>query len=129
MNEENLWVSLQLSTLQDSFFVDEPDYSNVPEIKNHDQEHTVYGKHEENILLDAPTPLGKRIIITHYFDASLMHNVLSRKAVASICVFYNKIPVDWYYKQQSISEIATYGSKFLSGRKYCEKIIDHRSYL
>ena len=63
------------------FCVDEPDYSNVPGIKNHDWEHSVYGKHEEVILIDAPPPLGKRIVLTHYFDASLMHDVLSGKAV------------------------------------------------
>ena len=51
--------------------VDEPDYLNVPGIKNHDWEHTVYGKHEEDVPIDAPPPLGKRTILTHYFDASL----------------------------------------------------------
>ena len=103
------------------FCVDEPDYSNAPAIKNHDLEHTVYGKHEEDILLDAPPPLGKRIILTYYFDASLMHDVLSGKAVTGVCTFYNKTPVDWYYKQQSTSQKATYGAEFLSGRTCCEK--------
>ena len=111
------------------FLVDEPDYSNIPTIKNHDWEHTVYGKHEEDILLDAPLPLGEGIILTQYFDASLMHDVLSGKAVTGICTFYNKTPVDWYYKQQSTSETATYGAEFLSGRTCYEKIIDHRLYL
>ena len=39
------------------FRVDEPDYLNVPNIKNHDWEHTVYGKHEEDMRIDAPPPL------------------------------------------------------------------------
>ena len=54
----------------------------------------MYGKHEEDIPLDAPTSLGKRIGLTHYFDASLMYDVLSGKAVTGICTFYNKTPVD-----------------------------------
>ena len=58
-----------------------------------------------------------------------MHDVLSGKAVMGVCIFYNKTPVDWFCKQQSTSENATYGAKFLSGRKVCDKIIDHRSYL
>ena len=111
------------------FCVDKPDYSNVPGIQNHDWEHSVYGKHEEDVPNNAPTPLGKRIVLTHYFDASLMHDVLFGKAVTSICTFSNKTPVDWFCKQQSTSETATYSAEFLSGRKVCEQIIDHRTYL
>ena len=59
------------------FCVDELDYSNRPDIKNHDWEHTVYGKHEEDVLIDAPPSLGKKIILAHYFNVSLMHDVLS----------------------------------------------------
>ena len=40
------------------FRVDEPDYSNVPGIESHDWEHTVYGKYEEDVPIDAPKPLG-----------------------------------------------------------------------
>ena len=109
------------------FRVNEPDYSNVPEIKDHSWEHSVYGKHEEDAPIDAPTPQGKRIILTHYFDASLMHDVLSGKAVTGVCTFYNKTPVDWFYKQQSTSETATYGAEFLFGKKFARRslIIDH----
>ena len=81
------------------FQVDEPDYSNVSDIKNHGWEHTIYGKHLEDVPIDAsPLPLGKRIVLTHYFGASLMHDVLSGKAVTGVCTFYNKTPVDWFYK-------------------------------
>ena len=111
------------------FRVDEPDYSNVPPIQDHDWEHSVYGQHEEDIAENLPEPLGKRIVLTHYFDASLMHDVLSGKAVTGICTFYNKTPVDWYCKQQATSETATYGAEFLSARKCFEMIIDHRAYL
>ena len=64
--------------------MNKPDYSNVPEIPDHDWEHSVYGKHEEDITKDAPEPLGKRIILTHYFDASFMHNILSGNAVTGV---------------------------------------------
>ena len=49
--------------------------------------------------------------------------------MTGVCTYYNKTPVNWFCKQQSTSETATYGAKFLSGRKVCKKIIDHRSYL
>ena len=80
------------------FCVNEPDYSNIPPIPNHDWAHTVYGKHEEDIHVDAPPPLGKRIVLTHYFHASLMHDLLSRIAVTGVSTLYNKISVDWYNK-------------------------------
>ena len=99
------------------------------QVSSHDWEHSVYGKHENDIPTNAPPPLGKRIVLTHYFDASLMHDVLSGKAVTGVCTFYQKTPVDWFCKQQSTSETATYSAEFLSGRKVYEKIIDHRSYL
>ena len=99
-----------------TFGVDEPDYLSVPGIKDCDWEDSVYGQHEEDVPLNAPPPLGKHIIITHNFDASLMHDVLSGKAVIGTVQFYNKTPIDWYCKKQEISETATSGAEFLSGR-------------
>ena len=72
----------------------------------------MYRKHEEYFAKNIPEPLGKRIVLAHYFDASLIHGILSRKAVTGLCMFYNKTPVDWYCKQQSTSKIATYDAKF-----------------
>ena len=48
----------------------------------------------------------------------MMYDVLSRKTVTGVCMFYNKTSINWYYKQQSTSETAVYGAEFLSGRKY-----------
>ena len=89
------------------FRVDEPDYSNVPPIPDHDWAHTVYGKRKEDIPLDAPPPLGKRIVLTYYFNGSLMHDILSGRAVTGVSTFYNKTPTNWYCKQQSASVTAT----------------------
>ena len=111
------------------FRVDEPDYSGIPPMPPYDWSHSVYGNPTEDIPKDAPTPLGKRIVLTHYFDANLMHDVLSGKAVTGVVHFYNKTPVDWYSKKQSTTETATYGSEFLACRTCFEQIIDHRQYL
>jgi hypothetical protein len=43
---------------------------------DYDWEHSVYGNPTEDIPADASTPLGKQIILTHYFDVNLMHDVL-----------------------------------------------------
>ena len=90
---------------------------------------SAYRSPKENIPLDAPPPLGKQIVLTHYFDANLMHDVLSGKAVTGILYFYNKTPIDWYSKKQSTTETATYGSEFVSCRTCFEQIIDHRNFL
>ena len=111
------------------FRVDEPDYSGTPPMPPYDWSHSVYGNPTEDIPKDAPPPLGKRIVLTHYFDANLMHDVLSGKAVTGVVHFYNKTPVDWYSKKQSTTETATYGSEFLACRTCFEQIIDHRQYL
>ena len=88
------------------------------------------GKHEEDIPANAPPPLGKERVLTHHFDASLIYDdVLSGNTMTCACMFCNKTPVDWYCKQQSTTKTTTYGAKFLSGRKCCENIIDHRLYL
>jgi hypothetical protein len=56
---------------------------------DYDWEHSVYGNPTEDIPADAAPPLGKQIVLTHYFDANLMHDVLSRKAVTGVVHFYN----------------------------------------
>ena len=63
------------------FRTEEPEMSQFDNKTNFDWSNTVYGDHTEELPHDAPTPLGKRITLTHYFDANLMHDVLSGKAV------------------------------------------------
>ena len=77
-----------------------------------DREHSVYGNSNKEIPRDAPPPLGKWIVITRYFDANLMHDILSGKAVTGVVHFYNKTAVNWYCKKQSTTETTTYGSEF-----------------
>jgi hypothetical protein len=84
------------------FHVDEPDYSGIPEIPDYDWEHSVYGNPTEDIPADTSPPLGKQIILSHYFDANLMYDVLSGKAVTGVAHFYNKTPVDWYCTKNNL---------------------------
>ena len=112
------------------FRTDEPDFSSVPEPPSFEEwRDTAYGHHEEDLPPDAPPPLGKRVILSHYYDASLMHDVLNGKAVTGILHFYNKTPIDWHCKKQATSETATYGSEFMACRTCLEQVIDHRNYL
>ena len=112
------------------FRTGEPDYSDLPDILDYDDwRDTAYSHHSEEIPTNAPVPLGKRVVLTHYYDASLMHDVLSGKAVTGVLHLYNKTPIDSYSKKQTTTETATYGSEFVACRTCIEHTIDHRNYL
>ena len=53
----------------------------------------VYEEFEEEIPQDAPMPYGKKVTLIHYFDANLMHDVLSEKSVTGCVQFANKTPI------------------------------------
>ena len=108
------------------FRTEEPDVSYF-DSKEFDWSSTVYGKHQEEIPIDAPTPLGNRVTLIHYFDANLMHDVLSGKSVTGCVHLANKTPIMWYSKKQATSETATYGAEYIAGRTCIEQIIDLRT--
>ena len=110
--------------------MDEPDFSTVPEPTDFKEwRDTAHGHHDEDIPSDAPPPLGKRVILSHYYDASLMHHVLNGKAVTWILYFYNKTPIDWFCKKQATAETTTYKAEFSACQTCLEQVIDHRNYL
>ncbi len=53
---------------------EEPDYSDLPE-QELDWTCSVYGDIKEEIPSDIPTPLGKPVVLSHYVDANLMHDL------------------------------------------------------
>ena len=111
------------------FRVDEPDLSKISPIPPFEWKYTPYRNPKEDILKDSPVPQGKKIILTHYFDANLTHDILSGKSVTGVIHFWNKTPMDWYSKKQSTAKTATYGSEFLANRTCFEQAIDHHNYV
>ena len=107
------------------FRTDESNFEGL-EVKKYDWSNTPYGNPSEEIPKDAPTPLGKRVVLTHYYDANLMHDVLSGKAVTGCLHFYNKTPIDSFSKLQVTTETATYGSEFVAARTCIEQIARHQ---
>jgi hypothetical protein len=107
------------------FRAHEPDYSDLPNVK-HKWDASVYGDVEEELPYKAPPPLGKQVILTHYVDANLYHNVLTGRSVTGVLHFLNGTPIDWYSKKQATVESATYGSEFVAARTCVEQIIDLR---
>ena len=55
---------------------EEPDYSQLVDVE-YDWMYSVYGDVCELLPEDAPTPLGKPIVITTYVDANLYHCLLT----------------------------------------------------
>ena len=58
------------------FRVEEPDLSYLDNSIQQDWSQSVYGEHVEDLPDDMPIPLGKKVTLTHWFDANLMHDVL-----------------------------------------------------
>jgi hypothetical protein len=79
---------------------EEPDYSDLPEIK-HDWSRSVYGEVSEVVPTDAPEALGNHVTATHYIDANLIHCLVTGRSVTACLHMLNKTPVDWFSKKQS----------------------------
>jgi hypothetical protein len=107
---------------------DEPDYSSLPE-QEFDWAQSVYGNVSELLPTDAPSPLGKYVTLTHYFDANLYHDMLTGRSVTAILHLFNKTPIDWYSKKQATIETATYGSEFVAARTCVDQVVDLRTSL
>ena len=104
---------------------DKPDHSHLPDIE-HDWAYSVYGDVEELIPQNMPEPLGKSVLLSHYKDANLYHNLVTGRAVTGVLHLINQMPIDWYSKAQSTVEVATYGSEFVAARIAVDQIVDIR---
>ncbi len=118
----------QMSQAAICFCVNEPDYLALLEMQ-YDWSKSVYGKVKELVPDDAPTPLGKRVILTHYFDANLLQCMLTGHSYQGSLHFYNQTPIDWHSKKQVTVETATYGSEYTAGHTTIDQAVDHHLYL
>ena len=64
--------------------------------------------------------------VREFVDANLYHDLVNGRSVTGILHLFNKTVIDWYSKQKSTVEMATYGSKFVAARTDMEQIIDLR---
>jgi hypothetical protein len=105
-----------------------PDLTSFPMV-NHNWLHPVYGNVTELIPDDIPIPLGNSVLLTHYADANLFHNIVTGRAVTSVLNFINNAPIKWYSKRQATVETATYGAEFVAARIATDQIVDLRTTL
>jgi hypothetical protein len=92
----------------------------------HNWLHAVYGDVQEIITTDIPITLGKNILLTHYEDANIYHNMVCGRAVLGVLHFTNGTPIEWYSKQQATAETAAYGAEFVAARIATDQIVDLR---
>ena len=102
------------------FRTQEPDYSDIPALA-YDWE-SKYDEAAEDTPNDAPTPLGKFVVVATHVDANLCHDLVTGKSVSGILHWLNGTPIDWFSKKQSAVETATYGSEFMAARLSVEQI-------
>ena len=71
-------------------------------------------------------PLGDPVVLTHNFDANLLHNLVDGKSVTGCIHFITKTPIMWYSKKQNTVETATYGAELSASRTSLEQVVDLR---
>ena len=110
--------------MNDSFFGRTNNYSEIQTMV-YDWANTVYGDVKELIPDDAPEPLGLiAVVLSHYVDANLYHDLLTGRSLTAVLHFVNQTPIDWYTKKQTTVETATYGSEFNAACTCVEQVID-----
>ena len=100
----------------------EATFGEYPE--QYDWMETVYGSSTEELPPNMPTPKGKLVRTTTYFDANLMHDVSTGRSASGVLHFLSQTPWEWFSKCQAQVETATYGSQFMAARQAIEQIID-----
>jgi len=63
---------------------------------------------------DAPTPLGKPVVIIMFVDASHAANVVTRQSRTGVLIWVNRAPIVWYSKKQNSIETSSFGSEFMA---------------
>ena len=110
------------------FRTGEPDYSELP-TKTYDWMYSVYGNVEEQVPSDAPKPLGKPVVTSSYYDANLMHCLVTGRAMTGVMHFVNQTLIDTYSKRQATVATATFGSEFVAAKQCTEQVIELRNSL
>jgi hypothetical protein len=102
-----------------------PDYLSLP-TEEYGWSRTCYKGEKEEIPYDVPTPKGKRVVLTSYVDANLLHCVVTREAVTASLHMVNQTVISWSSQKQETVETAAYGSEFVAARKTIQQNIGLR---
>ena len=70
-----------------------PDYSDII-YKQYAWETSMYGDTKKSLPHDVPITHRNPVVMTHYIDVTLYHNILTGRSVTGILCFLNKTPID-----------------------------------
>jgi hypothetical protein len=77
---------------------EEPDSHDLSD-NVHDLTYFAYIKVEKLLPIDAPDPLGDHVMLLHYIDADLLHEIAMGRSTTGIIHLNNMICMDWYPKK------------------------------
>ena len=66
----------------------------------------------------------KPIDITVYFDTSFACDLMTRRSVTGIIVFFGSTPMRWHCNEQNTVETSTYGAEIVAGRLGVEAVLE-----
>ena len=69
--------------------------------ESHNWMHSIYGDIEQELPSDMPTPLGKLIKTSWFFNANLYHDLVTGCTMTSIVHLINQTPIEWYCEKQA----------------------------
>jgi hypothetical protein len=73
-----------------------------------------YPDTKEEVVPDAPEPLGKEVVIRHWVDADHAGDQITRRSHTGYSTFLNSACIQWYSKHQNLVETLTFGIEFMS---------------
>ena len=92
--------------------------------ESHDWMCSIYGDIEKVLPSDIPTPLGKLVLTSSFFNANLYHNLVTGHTMTGILLLVNLTPIEWYCKKQATVATAMYSSEFIAIQSMTDQVID-----
>ena len=85
---------------------------------------TIYSPISEELPMNAPPPHGKPVHHTCFFDANLMHDLITGHSATSLLHMLNQTQGAWTSTRQHQVKTATYGSEFMATHQAVEQVIN-----
>jgi hypothetical protein len=82
-----------------------------------------YPDAKEEVALHMPTPYGKEMKMSVFFDADHAHDKKTRRSITGIILFVGSTPVLWSSKRQGCVASSTYCAEFIAMRTAVEETI------
>ena len=73
-----------------------------------------------------PTPMGKPLSTSIFFDSDHAHDTKTRRSITGVLVVVGSTPVSWISKRQGAVATSTYGAEFVAMRTATEEAISIR---